>query len=126
MYTSNLTQILHKENIMLRMTHSFRLGCCLFDISTFPLSRNHVILTYYARPLQRVLTYQILRPNRVRKVLDGICAYVKCGIRGFSEEGEDYICVTCRPQAYIAKHVITLHQLMRLHAGCIVTLYIMG
>ncbi len=41
-----------------------------------PLSRNHIILTYYAHPIQRVLTYQILRPNKVRKVLDGICAYV--------------------------------------------------
>ena len=42
----------------------------------YPLSRNHVILTYYAHPIQCVLTYQILRLNRVRKVLDEICAYV--------------------------------------------------
>ncbi len=35
-----------------------------------PLSRNHVILTPYAHPIQRVLTYQILRPNRVIKMLD--------------------------------------------------------
>ena len=51
----------------------------------FPLSRNHVILTYYAHPMQRVLTYQILRPKRVRKVLDGICAYVQCRSVGYSK-----------------------------------------
>ncbi len=37
-----------------------------------PLTRNHVILMYYAHPIQRILTYQILCLNRVRKVLDGI------------------------------------------------------
>ncbi len=41
-----------------------------------PSSRNHVILTENTHPIQRILTYQILHPNRVRKVLDGICAYV--------------------------------------------------
>ncbi len=48
-----------------------------------PISRNHVMLMHYAHPIQRVLTYQILRPYRVIKVLDGICAYVYvwiCGI----------------------------------------------
>ncbi len=48
-----------------------------FKIAFLPSLRNYVILTQFAHPIQRVLMHQILRPTRVIRVLDEICAHVK-------------------------------------------------